>query len=109
MRGFFAIVDEGGFARLEVDEHESAAADVAGHGVDHRQGKAGGDGRVDRISAGLHDLDPGVGGQVVDGDDHGVLGQHGRFPGRGLRGENGRAEQQGQSEQGHASHWGSIA
>ncbi len=60
-----------------VDEHESATAEIAGEGIDDGEGKADGDGGIDGVAAFLQDLDAGVGGEVVDGDDHGVRGAHG--------------------------------
>ena len=59
------------------DEHEAAAADVAGLRVDDGEGEADGHGCVDGVAALLEDLDAGVGGVVVDGDDHGVAGASG--------------------------------
>ena len=76
--GLLAVVDEVGFAGVHADEHEAAAADVAGLGKDDGEGESDGDGGVDCVAAGFEDFDAGVGGVVVDGDDHGVLGGRGR-------------------------------
>ena len=76
-RGLLAVVDEDVFAGVLVDEHESAAAEVAGEGVDDGEREADGDGGVDGIAAGLQDSDAGVGGEVMHGDDHGVRGADG--------------------------------
>ena len=63
-----------GFAVVVADEHEAASAEVAGEGVDDGEGEADGYGCVDGVAALLEDFDAGVGGVVLDGDDHGVLG-----------------------------------
>ena len=63
-----------GFAVVVADEHEAAAAEVSSCGVDDGEGKADGDGCVDGVAALLQDGKAGVGGVVVDGDDHGVFG-----------------------------------
>jgi hypothetical protein len=55
-----------------VDEHESAAADVACGWMDDGEREADGDGCVDGVAAFFQNLDTGVGGKVVNGDDHGV-------------------------------------
>ncbi len=55
--GLFAVVEEVGFAVLVADEHEAAAADVAGRGIDDGEGEANGDGGVDGVAALLEDLD----------------------------------------------------
>ena len=73
-RGFFAEVDEGGVAVVGAEQQEAAAAEVAGDGMDDGQGKAGGHGGIDRVAAGAEDIEAGVGGQVMDGDDHAVRG-----------------------------------
>ena len=75
--GFFAEVDEGGFAVVGAEEQKSAAAQVAGGGVDDGQGKAGGHGGVDGVSALAQHFEAGVGGQVLDADHHAVRGAHG--------------------------------
>ena len=75
--GLFAVVEEVGFAVLVADEHEAAAADVAGCGVDDGEGEADGYGCVDGVAALFEDGDAGVGGVVLDGDDHGVGGAGG--------------------------------
>jgi hypothetical protein len=33
-----------------MNHHEATAADVAGKRIDHGQGEAGGDGRIDRVA-----------------------------------------------------------
>ena len=47
-------------------------------GEDDGEGEAYGYGCVDGVAAVLEDFDAGVGGVVVDADDHGVAGAHGR-------------------------------
>jgi hypothetical protein len=74
-RGLLAVVDEDVFAGVLVDEHESAAAKIAGEGVHHGESETDGDRGVDGVAAGLENLDTGVGGEVVHGDDHGVRGR----------------------------------
>jgi hypothetical protein len=62
---------------MVADEHEASAANVACGGIDDGQGEAYGYGCVDGVAALLEDFYPGVGGVVLDGDDHGVLGADG--------------------------------
>ncbi len=94
--GLFAEVEEvglvgesfGGFAGLcgvaghalrgaGSDEHKAAAADVAGRRQRDGEREAYGDGGVDGIAAGTQDAEAGVGGVMLDGDDHVVLGADG--------------------------------
>ncbi len=77
--GFFAVVEEVCFAVLVADEHKATAADIAREGVNDRESKADGHGCVDGVASLLEDLDAGVGGVVMDGDDYGVLGADGLF------------------------------
>ena len=77
--GFFAVVKKVGFAVAVADEHKSASADVAGRGIDDGKSEAYGYGCVDCVATLLEDFDAGVGGVVLDGDDHGVLGADGLF------------------------------
>ena len=74
-----------GVAGLHADEHESSAADVAGLGKDDGEGESDGDGRVDCVAASFEDFDAGVGGVVVDADDHRVFGGRGRRADDGVR------------------------
>ena len=53
--GGFAIVDDGRRTRGGVDEHETAAADVAGSWMRDGQGEGGGHGCVNRVAALLED------------------------------------------------------
>jgi len=59
---------------VQADEHESATADVACGRVDDGEGESRCDGSVDSVAAFSHDFDSRVGGEVVNADDHGVLG-----------------------------------
>ena len=71
---FFAVVEEVGFAVVIADEHEASAAEVACKRIDDGESEADGYGCVDGVAALLEDFDAGVGGVVLDGDDHGVFG-----------------------------------
>ncbi len=75
--GLFAVVEEMGLALVVADEHEASATEIAGEGIDDSEGEAYGHGRVDGVAALLEDGYAGVGGVVVDGDDHGVGGAGG--------------------------------
>ena len=80
-----AEVDEGGASVGQADQHEAAAADVAGGGMRHRQREADRDRRVDRVAAGFEDLEPRFGGVAFARDHHAVPRAH------RLRGPDGRA------------------
>jgi hypothetical protein len=86
--GFLAVVEKMGLAVVELvptqgadgagaDEHEASTADVAGGGVDDGEGETDGHGGVDGVATFAEDLEAGVGGVVVDGDDDGVGGAGG--------------------------------
>lgn len=79
--GLFTVVEEVSFAAVVADEHEASAADVSGCRVDDGESKADGYGCVDCVAALLEDGYAGVGGVVLDGDDHGVFGADGFFGG----------------------------
>ena len=51
----FAVVEEIGFA-VDVQRHKAAATDIAGFRVGDRQGKGGGDRRINRVAAGLQNV-----------------------------------------------------
>ncbi len=72
--GLFAVVDEMGLAAVVADEHEATATDVACCGIDNGEGEADGRGCIDGVAALLQDSEACIGGVMVDGDDHGVLG-----------------------------------
>ena len=59
---------------LLADEHEAASAEVSGEGIGDGEGEADGYGCIDGVAALLEDGEAGVGGVVLDGDDHGVFG-----------------------------------
>jgi hypothetical protein len=70
-----AVVDESLPVPVrEMNEHEAAAPEIAGPGVRHRQGKAGGDRRVHGIAALLQDLQPDLRGQFLCSHDHTLPG-----------------------------------
>ena len=71
-RSLFAVVEEVGFAMLVADEHEAAAADISGCGVHDRERKAHGYGSVYCVAALFQDGYAGIGGIVMNADDHGV-------------------------------------
>jgi hypothetical protein len=80
-RSFFAVVEEVGFAAAVADEHEASATEVSSEGIDDGEGEVDGYGCVDGVAALFEDGDACVGGVVLDGDDHGVLGAGGFFGG----------------------------
>jgi hypothetical protein len=86
------------------DEHEASAADVSGCGIDDGQCKSYGYGGVDCVAALFQDGYSGVGGVVVDADDHRVRGSDGfnaGLLGFNLRdGERGGGERSGEDESG---------
>jgi hypothetical protein len=55
-------------------KHKPAAAEIAGGGMNDSQRKAGSHGRVDGIAPAAQHLNTGVGGQMVDADDHAMPG-----------------------------------
>ena len=84
----FAVVQKSGPALVErvvrgADQHEAAAADVARLRQNHGEGEADGHGGIDGVAARAEDFQSGVGGVVVDRDDHGVRGAHGGLAGYG--------------------------
>ena len=54
----------------KVDQHEAAATEIAGVGINDGQRKAGRDCRIDSIAALLQDADARICGQVMNADDH---------------------------------------
>ncbi len=93
-RRLFAVVEEvrltvRQLARRRTDQHESAAADVAGNRMNHRQGEADSHGCVDSVAAFAEDFHAGVRCIVMDADNHRVLRMnrtHWSGRRRGLRG-----------------------
>jgi hypothetical protein len=55
-------------------EQEAASAEIAGGGMDDGQREPRGYGGVDRIAAGAEDLNTGIGGEMVDADNHAMAG-----------------------------------
>ena len=74
-RSGFAIIDGDVLRRMgEMHEHEAAAAEIAGAGKRHRQGEAGGDGRIDRIAAAAQNIDADRRRRRLLADDHPMFG-----------------------------------
>ena len=81
-----------------MDQHEAAAADIAGARQGHREREADRHRGVDRIAAALQDFEPDGGGDRLLADDHAVRRHHGARDGEvgndrrriGARGERGR-------------------
>src|SRR5690349_1474057 len=82
-----------GAAVGEVDDHEAAAADVAGDRVGHGEREPDRDRGVDRVPAGLEDLDARLARQPAVARDHRVLAEGRRLAGAEAPagGEGGRA------------------
>jgi len=57
-------------AVVGAEQQESAAAEIAGRGMDNGESKAGGDGGVNGIAAFAQHVEAGVGGEMVDADHH---------------------------------------
>ena len=70
-----------GFAVRHADQHEAAAADIAGRRMHDRQRESRGNGGVDGIASGLHDFDTGPGSKFMHADHHRMLGTY-RMGGR---------------------------
>ena len=60
------------------DDGEQVAAEAAAHGLGHAEHGVGGDGGVDRVAAGLQDLDGGLGRERLAGGRHAVFADGGR-------------------------------
>ena len=75
--GGLAIVDRPHPPVGEPDDHEAAAADIAGLGVDHRQRESHGDGGVHRVSAPLQHVDAHLTRDWAAGDHHRLRAGHG--------------------------------
>ena len=86
---------------VEVDDHESAAADPARVGARDGECKAGGDGGVDGVASISQHLRPRPRGDDVVGGNHGV------WEGRGIRADGGasRAQRRGGGRQNRAPQW----
>jgi len=67
------------------EEKEAAATKIAGDGMNDGERKAGGYSCVDGVAAGLEDLETGVGGEVMNADDHAVPGAGGLLAAVGER------------------------
>ena len=73
----FAEVEKGRVAVVGAEEQEPASAEIAGYGMDDGESEAGGYSGVDGVASGFEDLEAGVGGEVMDADDHSVFGADG--------------------------------
>ena len=73
-RGLFAEVDKGLAAIGQLDGHETAAAQVTGCGIHHRQRITDCNRSIDGVTAILEHIDADVSGQVLGRHDHAVLG-----------------------------------
>ena len=111
----FAIVDRGIFARLaEVNDHEAAAADIAGARVSHRKRKADRNRRVDRVAAAIQNFNPDTGSALLLRDHHAVAGgdrlrrrdERGTRDRRHLRVSAGAEQQRDQQGYGASEHQG---
>jgi hypothetical protein len=84
----FAKVDEVSFAVGEAEEHEAAAAEISGLGMNDGEGETGGHGGVNGVAAGVEHLDSGTRGKFVDAGDErvrsvsGAQGSRGRCDGQ---------------------------
>ena len=56
------------------NQGESVAANTVGRRLEHRQGRCGGNRRIDRITAGLQHLEAGLRGQWLRGGHHAASG-----------------------------------
>src|SRR5947209_13783467 len=90
------------FAVGHADEHKTSAANVSCRWMDDREGKSRGDGGVNGVAAGVHDVDSDLGGEAVHADYHGML-RWDRL-GRGARPGCENHEQQGDPESLWTSH-----
>ena len=78
---FFAEVNEVRFAVGQAQQHEAAAAQIAGVGVDDSQCEASRDRRIHCVASCLQHLQTCITGVVMNADHHGVL----RLGGRNIR------------------------
>ncbi len=69
----FAVIEERGSAVGKPDQHEPAAADIAGAGVCDRERESDRDGRIDGIASCLQNLQAGGGGVFFPAHDHAVF------------------------------------
>ncbi len=90
---FLAVVEKMDLAVRPAEEQESAAADVAGLGIDDRQGEADRDRRVDCVAALLHDGDAHLGSLRMHRRNHG-FGSMDRTHGTAAHEVNGEGDDQ---------------
>ena len=72
-RRFFPEIDEGRLAVMGTQQHKSAAAQITGNGMHHRQRKPCRHGSIDGVPARLENLHSGIGGQVMHAYHHAML------------------------------------
>jgi hypothetical protein len=72
-RRLFAEIDERLAPVRELDRHESAATEVAGGGIHHRERIPHGDCRIDGVAAALQYVDADLGRELMRGNHHAML------------------------------------
>jgi hypothetical protein len=83
LRSRLAVVDGDGLARLgDVDEHEAAAADIAGPRQGHSECEADCHRRINRVAAALQEIDADAGRLRLLRCHHAVLGDDRQVPRR---------------------------
>jgi len=75
-RSFLAIVEKMRAAIGHANQHESTAAQISRRRMHHRQRESRSHRCIDRIAAGLHDLDSRPRGQLVNADHDSMLRVH---------------------------------
>src|SRR5260370_4890242 len=70
----FAIIEEGGFAVGQANQHESAAADVARGRLDHGKRESHSHRRIHRVTAALKDFDSRLRAKFLISCDHAMAG-----------------------------------
>src|SRR5216684_7384267 len=70
----FAIIEEGGFAVGQANQHEAAAADVARGRLDHSKRESHSHRRIHRVTAALKDFDSCLGTKFFVSSDHAMAG-----------------------------------
>ena len=69
----FPVVDKGlAVFLVEVDQHETAAAEVARPGIAYGEGEPGGDRSIDGVTTFAQDIEPDFRGQALRPDHHGL-------------------------------------
>src|SRR6267154_3507476 len=77
-RGFtwcnLTVIEEGGLAVREANQHEAAAAYIARSGLDDGEGERHGDGRIDCVAAALEDFNSRFRAKFFVGGNHAMTG-----------------------------------